>query len=55
MKKIKDNEHLILIFLGILLLAYDYSMTNTFESYGMLLIGLGLMIIWGKRVFKKKK
>lgn len=55
MKKIKDNEHLILIFLGLLLLAYDYSKTNTFESYGMLLIGLGLMIIWGKRVFKKKK
>ena len=46
MKKIKDNEHLILIFLlfiilGILLLAYDYSKTNTFESYGMLLIRTG--------------
>ena len=54
MKKIKDNEHLILIILGILFLAYDYSKTNTFESYGMLLIGLGLMIIWGKRVFKKR-
>ena len=54
MKKLRNNEHYILIILGLILLYLDYMKTNTFDSYGVLLIGLGLLIIWAKRVFWKK-
>ena len=54
MKKLLNNQQYILIVLGLILLCLDYMKTNTFESYGVLLIGLGLLIIWAKRVFWKK-
>jgi hypothetical protein len=54
MKKLRNNQQYILIVLGLILLCIDYMKTNTFESYGVLLIGLGLLIIWAKRVFWKK-
>jgi hypothetical protein len=54
MKKLLNNQQYILIVLGLILLCIDYMKTNTFESYGVLLIGLGLLIIWAKRVFWKK-
>ena len=54
MKKIRKNEHYIIIIIGLIIVAYDYlNYDSISESYGALLIVLGLIIMFGKYIWKK--
>jgi len=54
MKKLREYEHFILILIGLIMITLDYLNYNTIDdSIGLVFITIGLVILFGKRIWKK--
>ena len=55
MKKLREYEHFILILIGLIMVARDYINYSTIDdSIGLVFITIGLVILFGKRIWKKE-
>ena len=53
MKKLREYEHFILILIGLIMVARDYiNYGNIDDSIGLVFIAIGLVILFGKRIWK---
>jgi len=53
MKKLREYEHFILILIGLIMVARDYINYGTIDdSIGLVFIAIGLVILFGKRIWK---
>jgi len=54
MKKLREYEHFILILIGLIMVTLDYINYSTIDdSIGLVFITIGLVILFGKRIWKK--
>jgi len=54
MKKLREYEHFILILIGLIMVARDHINYSTIDdSIGLVFITIGLVILFGKRIWKK--
>ncbi len=54
MKKLREYEHFILILIGLIMVARDYiNYSPIDDSIGLVFITIGLVILFGKRIWKK--
>ena len=54
MKKLREYEHFILILIGLIIVVRDYINYSTIDdSIGLVFITIGLVILFGKRIWKK--
>jgi len=54
MKKLREYEHFILILIGLIMVTLDYiNYSSIDDSIGLVFITIGLVILFGKRIWKK--
>ena len=54
MKKLREYEHFILILIGLIMVTLDYINYRPIDdSIGLVFITIGLVILFGKRIWKK--
>ena len=54
MKKLREYEHFILILIGLIMVTLDYiNYSPIDDSIGLVFITIGLVILFGKRIWKK--
>jgi len=55
MKKLREYEHFILILIGLIMVTLDYiNYSSIDDSIGLVFITIGLVILFGKRIWKKE-
>jgi len=54
MRKLREYEHFILILIGLIMVTLDYiNYSSIDDSIGLVFITIGLVILFGKRIWKK--